>query len=205
MRPTREQIHALPPFEAMPLGRIVEVSTAAAAARALEALAGESVVGFDTESQPIFRKGQVSQGPHVAQFATPELSYVFILHDPEVRRAAARLIESPALKKVGFGFDQERRLIPARLGVEPRELVDLERLFSTRGHGLGVGVKAAVAIALHRRFFKNKRVTTSNWSKPRLSDRQLLYAANDAYAALRVFEALSKLIGAGRPAKTTWA
>jgi ribonuclease D len=33
-------------------------------------------------------------------------------------------------------------------------------------------------------------VTTSNWSQPRLTPQQMLYAANDAYAALKVLEAL---------------
>jgi hypothetical protein len=33
-------------------------------------------------------------------------------------------------------------------------------------------------------------VTTSNWSQPQLTPQQMLYAANDAYAALKVLEAL---------------
>jgi len=33
-------------------------------------------------------------------------------------------------------------------------------------------------------------VTTSNWSQHRLTPQQMLYAANDAYAALKVLEAL---------------
>jgi ribonuclease D len=42
----------------------------------------------------------------------------------------------------------------------------------------------------NRRFIKSRKATTSNWANPRLTDAQLIYAANDAYAALRVFDAL---------------
>jgi hypothetical protein len=43
---------------------------------------------------------------------------------------------------------------------------------------------------LGRRLQKSKSVTTSNWASPVLKPHQLLYAANDAYAALCVFQAL---------------
>jgi ribonuclease D len=41
-----------------------------------------------------------------------------------------------------------------------------------------------------QRFAKSRHVTTSNWSQHQLTPQQLLYAANDAYAALKVLEAL---------------
>ena len=39
-------------------------------------------------------------------------------------------------------------------------------------------------------FIKSKKAATSNWSNLQLTEAQLVYAANDAYAALRVFQAL---------------
>jgi ribonuclease D len=42
----------------------------------------------------------------------------------------------------------------------------------------------------NRRFLKSKSVTTSNWAMKELTERQLLYAANDAYAAIKVYHAL---------------
>jgi ribonuclease D len=51
-------------------------------------------------------------------------------------------------------------------------------------------VKGAVAVLFNQRFIKSKKAATSNWASPRLTDAQLVYAANDAYAALRVFDAL---------------
>ena len=53
-----------------------------------------------------------------------------------------------------------------------------------------IGVKAAIALLFQRRLMKSRRVTTSNWANIRLEERQILYAANDAYAAWAVLDAL---------------
>jgi len=45
-------------------------------------------------------------------------------------------------------------------------------------------------VVLHQRLGKSKRVTLSNWAARHLRPEQLIYAANDAYAALRVFRAI---------------
>jgi len=94
--------------------------------------------------------------------------------------------------KVGFGLDAERRQIPKRLHVECRGFLDLEAWFRKRGHGRGIGVKVAVAIVFQRRFAKSRSATTSNWARHPLTSKQLLYAANDAYAALMVYHAMSR-------------
>ena len=46
-------------------------------------------------------------------------------------------------------------------------------------------------MVLKARFQKSKRVSTSNWANAQLSDSQLLYAANDAYGAICVLDALN--------------
>ena len=58
-----------------------------------------------------------------------------------------------------------------------------------------MGAKSAVALLFNRKFLKSKSVTTSNWALTELTDRQLLYAANDAYAAIKVFHALNSADG----------
>jgi ribonuclease D len=68
--------------------------------------------------------------------------------------------------------------------------LDLDRVFQQRGYGRSIGIKSAVAIVFGQRFVKSKRLTTTNWSLPTLQPRQLLYAANDAWVALCVLQAL---------------
>jgi ribonuclease D len=185
----------LPVFEGLELNGIVEVATAAGAERAEREIMQADVVGFDTESKPVFVRGHVSTGPHVAQFSTLERAYVFMLHDETCRHRVGVLLASEKLKKVGFGLREDLRRIPIKLGVEPKSVLDLETLFAARGHGRGVGARVAVAIALKRRLLKSRKASTSNWMRHRLSDKQLLYAANDAYAAIKVYEAMMKRRG----------
>lgn len=190
--PGPEQIALLPWFEELRRDQITVVSTPEGARRAFDELARAGVVGFDTESKPTFVKGEISDGPHVAQFATPNRAYVFMLNEAVCRQVAGALIKSVALKKVGFGLSDDLKRIRIKLRVRPREVLDLETVFPARGYGRGVGVKVAVAIALNRRFRKPKKVSTSNWGARHLSDKQIFYAANDAFAAIKVFHALSQ-------------
>jgi ribonuclease D len=68
--------------------------------------------------------------------------------------------------------------------------LELNSVFRDRGYRKDMGVKGAVAVLFNRRFIKSKKAATSNWANVRLTEPQLVYAANDAYAAIRVFEAL---------------
>jgi ribonuclease D len=189
--PTKEQMLLLPVFEGLELKDITVVSTPAGARRAVEELLAEPVTGFDTESKPTFNRGEVSTGPHVVQFSTLRRAYIFQLHDAECRRAAAGLIADGRLKKVGFGLDGDLTQIRRRLGVDPKGVVDLAVLFAQKGFGRGVGAKVGVALTMNKRLLKSKRTTTTNWAQRRLTDKQALYAANDAYAALRCYEVLT--------------
>ena len=188
--PSREQIALLDVFERLSLQQIELVNHAAQAERAVAALADCAVLGFDTESKPTFRRDEVSDGPHIVQLATAERAWVFQLQDAGCREAVGHLLSSASLTKVGFGLGDDRKRIISKLGVEPAAVLDLNTLFWRDGYRRDMGVKGAVAVLFNRRFIKSRKATTSNWANPRLTEAQLVYAANDAYAALRVYEAL---------------
>jgi ribonuclease D len=193
--PDKEQIALLDPFERLALEQIQVVSTARQAARALQELAGATALGFDTESKPTFAKNEASRGPHIVQLSTLERGYVFQLEDANCRHALAQLLESPAIIKAGFGLGDDRRRITAKLGVDLQGVLDLNTVFRERGYRKDMGVRGAVAVMFNQRFIKSRKATTSNWANALLTQAQIIYAANDAYAALRVFEAL----GLARP------
>jgi ribonuclease D len=69
-------------------------------------------------------------------------------------------------------------------------VVDLNVVFSMQGYRKEMGARAAVGLVFNQRFAKSKKITTTDWSQHELTQQQILYAANDAYAALKVFEAL---------------
>jgi ribonuclease D len=188
--PSKEQIALLDPFEQLGLDRIELVHSAGHAREAAAELASAGVLGFDTESKPTFFKDQVSEGPHIVQLATLERAWVFQLHDLECRAVVAQLLALPGIAKAGFGLGDDRKRIVSKLGVEPADELELNTVFRERGYRKDMGVKGAVAVLFNRRFIKSRKATTSNWANPRLTEAQLVYAANDAYAAVRVFHAL---------------
>jgi ribonuclease D len=194
--PDKAQIAELEPFERLPLARIALVATAAQARVALDRLGTARVLGFDTESKPTFAKGEVSDGPHIVQLATLEQAWIFQLHEPECRALLGGFLASHPSKKVGFGLGDDMRRIRSKLGVDALGVVDLNHLFRARGYRKDIGVKTAVAVLFGRRFLKSGKASTSNWAARTLGESQLMYAANDAWAAARVFEAM----GAGEGA-----
>ena len=190
--PDKDTIALLPLFERLGLDRITLVRNAEQAQHAHANLLRASAWGFDTESKPTFKVGEPSDGPHVLQLATAERAWVFQLHEPECREVAADLLTQTHIVKAGFGLSDDKKRIVQKLGVEAAGVVELNALFRERGYRKDMGVKAAVAVLFGQRFIKSKKASTSNWANERLSEGQLVYAANDAYAALRVWQALKQ-------------
>lgn len=190
--PSREDIALLELFPALALRQIDLVATAPQAERALALLSQLDVVGFDTESKPTFLKNEASTGPHTVQFAALDRAWVFQLHDAQCRAVAAHLLAARGLTKAGFGLASDRTQIRSKLGIEPEGVLDLDTLFRQQGYRKSVGVKTAVALVFGQRFVKSRKQTTSNWAARQLSEGQLRYAANDAYAAMRVLAALEQ-------------
>ena len=188
--PDKETIALLPPFERLGLDRITLVTTGTQASRAYEQLVVATAWGFDTESKPTFKVGEQSDGPHILQLSTPERAWVFQLHEPECRAVAADLLALKGIAKAGFGLGDDRKRIVHKLGVEPEGILELNTVFHQRGYRKDMGVKGAVAVLFNQRFMKSKKAATSNWANARLTESQLVYAANDAYAAIRVWQAL---------------
>jgi catechol 2,3-dioxygenase-like lactoylglutathione lyase family enzyme len=188
--PSREEIAELPLFEGLSLESIHLVADDAAAEIALTLLLREHVLGFDTESKPTFLRDEVSQGPHLVQFATDDAGWLFQLRTPGCRDAVCQLMAQRSVRKVGFGLENDRVQMAQNLGGEVHSLLDLDAVFRHQGYRKSVGVKTVIALLYGQRFAKSKRVGTSNWANPHFTEAQLRYAANDAYAALCVYRRL---------------
>ena len=192
--PSKDEIALLPEFDRLGLDRITLVETASQATEAVAALRDHPVWGFDTESKPTFVKEQVSDGPHIVQLATLQHAWVFQLTDRGCSEQVAALLAHAGHTKAGFGLGDDTRRIVAKLAVTPAAVLELNQVFRQRGYRKDMGVKGAVAVLFKQRFIKSKKAATSNWANPQLSPGQLVYAANDAYAAARVFQALNLLV-----------
>ena len=188
--PSKAETALLQPFQGLALECIHLPKTVEAIEQAGREIVASGIAGFDTESKPTFNAGEKSRGPHVVQFALRDRAFIFQLHRPECRTLVSELLQSEQVLKVGFGLRNDRGQIRSKLGVTLGGILDLDHVFRKRGYKGQIGVRAAVGVVLNQRFRKSKRVTTSNWAAPDLTPSQILYAANDAFAALRVMEAL---------------
>lgn len=188
--PQITQFDSLPRFEGLALDRIVTPATPEAFRQAVEEILCHSKIGFDTESKPTFKVGEISSGPHLIQFATPQKAYLFQVGTPGAVEAARQVLEAEQVLKIGFGLASDRSRLRTRLGIELRHSLDLGSTLRYQGKKGQVGLRGAVAAVLGVGISKSRSVSTSNWANNNLSCAQQRYAANDAYAALMVFLAL---------------
>jgi ribonuclease D len=150
---------------------------------ALADMRGESVVGFDTETRPSFRKGE-SHLPCLVQVATARAVYLFQLARVEAYPILSELLEDPRLVKAGIALAHDLRTLKLVFAFEARNVVELGTL--ARRAGLDqTGLRNLAGIFLGFRIPKGNR--TSNWAAPRLTPAQIAYAATDAWACRALF------------------
>ena len=193
IRPTRAQMQQLPAFVGLELSQIQVLTEPEDVALARIQLENCTVLGFDTESKPTFQVGEHSMGPHLVQLASSERGYLFTLKDAGSNQLLTELLSSEQIIKVGFGLKSDRGPLQRKLGIELAGMYELSNRFKQLGYQHPVGLQGAVAILLEQYLVKSKRVALSNWSNPTLTSSQLRYAANDAYASLRIYQALAAL------------
>jgi ribonuclease D len=192
-RPTKEAIRELPKFEGLPLQKICLVRTTDDLFFARDEISKVSQVGFDTESKPNFIANQPKTGPHLVQISTRQYAFLFTLDYSSGNELLSEIIRSDKIVKVGFGLKSDRGPIYNKLGATLHPIIELSAAVRRLGYKQQVGVQAAVAVVLGQYLQKSKKLTTSNWAAKTLSDRQLLYAADDAYASLCVYDELVRV------------
>jgi len=186
-RPTKQAIREMPLFDGMSIEQIIIVEDAHSLTRAKNALAGQPVLGFDTESKPTFKPGEKSKGPHLIQFSTEDQAVLIPIGYQDGVDYALSIIEDAGVMKVGFGLSGDGKLFRNKFGVSLRNTMDLCQKLKNKYHfEQPVGAKAAVALVFGRRLSKSAQ--RSNWAVWPLDEHQIKYAANDAYSAVVVHQ-----------------
>jgi len=178
---SREQMADLPirRYE----GEVCLVTTPPDLERALADIRQQSVVGFDTETRPAFRKGE-SHPPCLVQAATASTVYLFQLRRLDVFPVLAELLEEPRIVKAGIALADDLRPLKLLFPFMEKNVLDLGVV--ARRCGLGqTGLRNLAGIFLGFRIAKGSR--TSNWAAAQLSAQQIAYAATDAWACRELF------------------
>ena len=186
-RPTSKEINAMPlrHYE----GPVEVVRTPEAWARAEADMRADGILGFDTETRPTFRKGKLN-APSLIQIATAKTVYLVQLGWLPFGEACARLLASPEIIKTGVSIGDDMRALARLHPFTPAGLVDLGQV--ARAHRLpNQGLRTLAASLFGWRISKGSQC--SNWSLMDLSQRQIEYAATDAWIGRRIYLRLREL------------
>ncbi len=164
-------------------GPICLVASAHDLERAMCVIRDEHVVGLDTETKPTFHKNQFHL-PCLVQIAAASAVYLFQLKRMECSGALAEVLENPALIKAGVGLTNDFSSLKKVFSFEPQNIVDLS--LAAQRHGINQsGVRNLAARLLG--FRVSKGCSTSNWDRSRLTPKQIIYAATDAWVCRELF------------------
>jgi ribonuclease D len=170
-------------------GEVCLVSTPGDLHQAFENIRQESVIGFDTETRPSFKKGE-SHLPCLVQVATKHGVQLFPLRQPDEFLLLAQMLADSRAVKVGVALANDLRMLRRVFAFAEQNVLDLgivaRRLGLTQ-----TGLRNLAGIFLGFRIPKGAR--TSNWAAPRLSAAQITYAATDAWACRELFLQMQNL------------
>jgi ribonuclease D len=148
------------------------------------------VVGFDTETRPSFKKGQTYKVA-LLQLAVPNKVFLIRTHHSGFNKDLTDIFESPGVIKAGVAIRDDIKALQTLHKFNPAAFIDLAVM--AREAGLQVeSVKKLTALVLGFRISKSAQ--TSNWEAPTLTEKQIEYAATDAWVCLEIYHRLAKLV-----------
>ena len=181
---SNEQTALLPAVEFRGEIRIVEHERDIAAA--CKTLAEQPVIGFDTETRPSFRPG-VTFRVSLLQLSTPTVCYLFRLNKIPLAKPILQLLEDRRILKIGADVAGDIRSLLALRRFRPGGFVDLQQLAPDWGIE-EKSLRKLSAIVLGKRVSKAQRL--SNWEAAQLTEKQMRYAATDAWICPEIYHTL---------------
>ena len=177
-------------INALPLigydGPIHLIDNAADVSDAVTILSKDTLLGFDTETRPSFRKGE-SYLPSLLQLAGTDSVYLFQLKRTGLPSDLSGLLANPAIIKAGVAIVRDIKELQDIEPFDPQGFVDL----GDKARDLGLnhhGLRGLAALLLDGRISKGARLT--NWARADLPEQALRYAATDAWVGRRIYQAM---------------
>ncbi len=152
-------------------------------------LALSSLLGFDTETRPAFRKGQKFP-PSLLQLATDEEVFLFQVQHTGLPKPLLNILSNPNIIKTGVSLDFDLLGLQELHTFQPQGFIDLAKIARSKGlknHGL----RGLAAVVCGIRISKSAR--TTNWANTHLTPQQIQYAATDAWIGREIYQCLKAL------------
>lgn len=170
-------------------GRIITILSPGEAQRAVDYLLQSDILGFDTETRPVFKKGARNKVA-LLQVSTHNTCFLFRLNRIGLCPAVKQLLEAEGPLKIGLSWHDDIMGLHKRGDFEPKGFIDLQE------HMTELGIKDMSLAKLYANLFRkriSKREQLSNWEADVLSQKQKEYAATDAWACIMLYEEYMRL------------
>lgn len=182
---TSEELNLLP-LRAFS-GKVQVITDPAALPRAMKEIEKCDVVGFDTETRPSFKKGQIFSVA-LLQLAIPGKVFLIRIHHTGVPEEITALFENPLIVKAGVAIRDDIKTLQKLRRFHPHAFIDLATVAREKGL-LVESVKKLTGLLLGFRISKSAQ--TSNWEAPTLTEKQIEYAATDAWVCLEIYKQIT--------------
>ena len=183
---TKEEINILPlaSFE----GEVKLITEANKVAYAFDEICDSEVVGFDTETRPSFHKGQ-RYDVSLMQLALPKKVFLFRLNHTGITKEMISFLENDEILKAGVGIRDDVKALQRLKRFNADGFVELSSIAKSKGLQVE-SVKKLAGLLLGFRISKNAQ--TSNWEAENYTEKQISYAATDAWVCLELYNYLMR-------------
>jgi ribonuclease D len=177
---TKEELEAIPTghFE----GDIVTIEDYESAFLAIERIQQETILGFDTETRPSFKKGEI-HSMALIQIATANQVFLFRLTKIGHLPALWKILSDKNILKAGIGIENDIRDLSKIHPLKIANVIDLNTECGKLGFKVA-GVRKLSALILGLKPSKTQQ--TSNWEAVELTQAQKNYAATDAWVCREI-------------------
>lgn len=170
-------------------GKIVVVLNEEEANKAVDYLLSADILGIDSETRPVFKKGQHHKVA-LLQVSTRDICFLFRLNLIGMPPCIIRLLEDTTVLKVGLSLHDDFMMLHQRADFKKGRFIDLQDIVSQFGIE-DLSLQKLYANLFHERITKRQQL--SNWEAPVLTEQQKTYAATDAWTCIQIYERLQEL------------
>lgn len=170
-------------------GKIITVNSEREADKAVPFLLSKDILGVDTETRPSFKKGQQHK-VSLLQVATEDICFLFRLNYIGMVTPVISLLSNTDVPMVGLSWHDDLAALQKRMEFKPGLFIDIQDIIGD------IGIEDKSLQKLYANIFKqkiSKRQRLTNWDADVLSDKQMSYAATDAWACVRLYKEILKL------------
>lgn len=181
---TNEEINALPlgAFD----GKVHVITSANKLHQIFTEINQHRVVGFDTETKPVFVRGQQNKVA-LMQIAIPGNVFLIRLNKTGLQPEIISFLENENVLKAGVALRDDVKALQRLKKFTPQGITELADMAKQAGLQ-EEGVKKLTGLLLG--FRVSKAAQTSNWEAPELNEKQISYAATDAWVCLEIYKKL---------------